>query len=360
MNYRELFNEIMFYGNFDCMPVVHWDGWPETLERWFNEGLPREGNHHDFFKTVPIYAPACPFDRLGLYPLFENEVFEETGEYKVYRNGGGVICKEWKGKSSIPHSIDFTFKSAKDWDIYKKRLQPDPGRLPLPEELDRYIENAEKSGLPIAMPVASLMGLLRDWMGVENMCFLTYENPDVYSDIVMTMTDLSCWAIDQVVPRMKIKPVLGWGWEDICGRCGPFVSPAVFETCVAPGYRKIRQKLEEHGIHLLVVDSDGDGSALVGPWLEAGVNVQFPLEVGTWKADAVQYRKKYGKELRFIGNFNKLSLEHGHADVEAEIQRLMPLMKEGGFIILPDHLITPGVALKDYLWYLDKIRDIRL
>ena len=54
-----------------------------------------------------------------------------------------------------------------------------------------------------------------------------------------------------------------------------------------------------------------------------------------------------------MGNFDKMTLEKTHEDVEAEFQRLLPLMKEGGFIMMPDHLITPGVALEDYKWYLE-------
>ena len=82
--------------------------------------------------------------------------------------------------------------------------------------------------------------------------------------------------------------------------------------------------------------------------------------MGTWKGDARKFRKQYGKELRIIGNFDKLTLEKDHAAVEAEIERLMPLMREGGFLMMPDHLITPGVALKDYQWYLDRVRESRL
>jgi len=46
--------------------------------------------------------------------------------------------------------------------------------------------------------------------------------------------------------------------------------------------------------------------------------------------------------------------------VDAEIERILPLIKEGGFIPMPDHLITPGVPLEAYKKYLDKIRAIRL
>jgi uroporphyrinogen decarboxylase len=203
----------------------------------------------------------------------------------------------------------------------------------------------------------SLMGWIRDWMGVENLAYLTFDERDVFGEMVMTIADLVCWSLRQILPKIRVD--FGFGWEDICGRSGPFVSPEVFRECVAPGYRKIRAALEQYGVHLYGIDSDGDVTALVGPWLEAGVNIQFPIEVGVWKADGMAYRRRYGKELRIIGQFDKLALERGHAAVDGELKRLLPLMKDGGYMIMPDHLITPGVALADYRWYLDRLRELR-
>jgi uroporphyrinogen-III decarboxylase len=60
-----------------------------------------------------------------------------------------------------------------------------------------------------------------------------------------------------------------------------------------------------------------------------------------------------------MGNFDKLALEKDHQAVEAEIGRLTSLMKDGGYIMLPDHHITPGVSLKQYRWYLDRVRNLR-
>ncbi len=356
MTYRALFQQIMHYGEFDRMPVLHWTGWPETTERWVAEGLPRDANVHQFFDAQPLWA-GVGVD-LSLRPLFEIEVLEDTPEYTISRGSDGVVCKDWKHKSCIPHYIDFTLKTAADWPEYKRRLQPDPARVPA--DLPARIANAEASGLPILIPTASLMGWTRNWMGVANMSYLMYDDRDTYADIVATLADLVCWGIDQVVPLMNSRPDLGFGWEDICGRSGPLVSPAIFDECVAPGYRKIRGKLEEYGIPLYGIDSDGDVTDLIGHWLDAGVNLQFPIEVGAWKGDARAFRRQYGKELRVFGNFDKLALERSRGDVEAEFDRLMPLMREGGFLLLPDHLITPGVALDDYRWYLERVRALRL
>jgi len=356
MTTRELWQNIMHYGEFDRMPVIHWAGWDETRERWINEGMPPDADEHKYFNAVPHWTFVGV--NLELYPSFEEETIEETEEYRIFKDSSGVIQQDWKHKSCIPHYIDFTLKTAKEWEEYKKRLQPDPGRIP--EDLDRQIQDAEGSGFPIAVGTASMMGWVRNWMGVINMSYLMYDDQDVYADMISTLAELTCWGIDQVVPKMKTKPDMGFGWEDICGKSGPLVSPKIFGKCVAPGYRKVRNKLEECGINLLGVDSDGDVEPLLKQWLDSGVNVHFPIEIGTWNADPFALRKKFGKELRIIGGLNKLELEKGPEAIDAEIERRIPLMKKGGYVVMPDHLITPGTSLENYKYYLEKIRSLRL
>jgi len=355
MTTRELWQNIMHYGEFDRVPVIHWCGWPETRERWIAEGLPPDANEHEYFGAVPLWAGVGV--NLDLFPLFEEEVLEDTEEYRIFRDAYGVVQQDWKHKSCIPHYTDFTLKGAADWPEYKKRLQPDPARIP--KDLDKHIAAAEDSGLPITISTASMMGWIRNWMGVVNMSYLMCEAPDVFADMVDTIAELVCWGIDQVVPRMRTRPDLGFGWEDICGKTGPLVSPAIFRPCVAPGYAKVRAKLEEYGVGLYGIDTDGYVEPLLGDWLEAGVNVMFPIEIGTWKADPMALRNKFGRDLHIIGGIDKLELEKDPAAIDAEIERRIPLMKAGGFMPMPDHLITPGTSLVNYKYYLDKIRTLR-
>jgi hypothetical protein len=56
MTTRELWQNIMHYREFDRMPVIHWTGWPETIERWKREGLPEGVNIHEFLGAVPMWA----------------------------------------------------------------------------------------------------------------------------------------------------------------------------------------------------------------------------------------------------------------------------------------------------------------
>jgi uroporphyrinogen decarboxylase len=195
-------------------------------------------------------------------------------------------------------------------------------------------------------------------MGVEGLAYLCYDDRDLLKEMVATIADLVCWGLDQVLPRAEVD--LGWGWEDICFRTGPLVSPDIFREVAVPGYAKIARKLRDHGVELYLVDCDGMIDALVPAWLEGGVNVMFPLEIGAWKADPAALRRRFGRELRIFGGIDKLELEKGRAAIDAEIARRLPLMKEGGYVPLPDHLITPGTPLDDYRYYLDALRRVRI
>jgi len=45
-------------------------------------------------------------------------------------------------------------------------------------------------------------------------------------------------------------------------------------------------------------------------------------------------------------------MHHGEAALRAEFERLMPVARQGGFIISVDHQTPPGVSLEDYQLYL--------
>ena len=363
MNTRELFNAIMHYEKVDRMPVIHWGIWDETLTRWKQEGLPDsiksayDPKMHEFLGTTQM-STSIDMISTGLYPEFEKETIEETDEYMILRQEDGVIAQHWKNKSCIPHYIDFTMKGP-DWETgwaeYKKRLQPDPGRVPA--DMAQQVERVKKSGLPVTFWSGSLIGWIRNWIGVEGLSFLAYDNRDLLREMVDTITDCVLWCMDQI-PR-DVKFDCGWGWEDICFRTGPLLSPDIFREVATPNYRRIADALLSRGCDVFIVDCDGYIDPLIPHWLEGGVNAMFPLEIGVWKADPMEMRRKYGKELLIYGGIDKLEIARGREAIDAEIKRRIPIMKDGGFVPLPDHLIVPETSLDDYRYYIDRLRELR-
>ena len=118
--------------------------------------------------------------------------------------------------------------------------------------------------------------------------------------------------------------------------------------------RDLLKRLKEMGA-IILVDTDGDVTLLV-PWLEdLGVRGVLPLERQAG-VDGMQLRRRYPK-LRMVGHFDKMTMNRGEAAMRAEFERLVPLMKMGGFIPSVDHQTPPGVSLEEYGGYLRLLKE---
>ncbi len=62
MTNRDLFQNSMHDGRFNRMPVVHWTGWPETMARWYAEGVGNKGYYNGntrVFKGKRVLKGGC-------------------------------------------------------------------------------------------------------------------------------------------------------------------------------------------------------------------------------------------------------------------------------------------------------------
>ena len=145
-------------------------------------------------------------------------------------------------------------------------------------------------------------------------------------------------------------------WEDICFKNGPLINPETFAAKVGPHYRRITDYIRGCGIDIISVDCDGFIDTLIPTWFENGVNTMFPIEVGTWDASIKPWREKYGRELRGVGGMNKLVFSRDRSAIDAEIERLKPMVEMGGYIPCPDHRIAPDAEWDTVRYYCDNMR----
>jgi hypothetical protein len=110
------------------------------------------------------------------------------------------------------------------------------------------------------------------------------------------------------------------------------------------------------GVDIISLDCDGWIDALIPVWADNGVNTMFPIEVGTWNASILPWRKKYGKGLLGVGGMNKTVFAHDRVAVDAEVERLKPLVALGGYIPCPDHRIAPDAKWDLVQYYCDRMR----
>jgi hypothetical protein len=147
-------------------------------------------------------------------------------------------------------------------------------------------------------------------------------------------------------------------WEDMCYNRGPLISPQLVRDVMGPQYKRVTDLLRQYGCDVVILDCDGKVDDLIPVWMDSGVNVAFPLEVGTWGADPIEYRRRFGRELLIMGGFDKHILAKDKDAIRREIERLAPLAEEGGYIPFCDHRVPADVSLDNYLYYLEQAKAI--
>jgi uroporphyrinogen decarboxylase len=365
MTDRERFVATMHYQPRDRSPICDFGFWPETIQEWHKQGLPEwvdysgyNGTHTDKFFGMDGYGGG-PGVNVGLCPGFEWKVIEDRGDHELAQQGDGVIVLRKKYMGSIPHHHSHLLVDRESWrKHYKPRLDPsNPDRYPKDwSDAVRQWQDPDRAHVAVAWG-GSLYGWLRDWMGMENISMVVYDDPAWFGEMVQTLGDCTVAVLTKALEMGARFEGCGM-WEDMCYSGGPLLSPQHFKQYLVPQYRRITDLLRKHGCDVIWVDCDGKIDDLLPFWLEAGVNCMFPIEVGTWGADPVKYRKQYGKDLLMMGGFDKHILQRSPQEIEAEIIRLAPLVEEGGFIGFADHRVPPDVPLRNYMHYLRTVRVI--
>jgi uroporphyrinogen decarboxylase len=368
VNDRERTLAILNYRGYDRLPIVHFGYWNETLDKWAAEGhitpqqarMWADGNAADAEIAARLGFDfnwsSCFGLNTNLLPAFEEQVLEQLpdGSRKVL-NMYGVVIIQKDGAFGIPPEVDHLLKGRKEWEEhFLPRLQFTAERATIALGTADYLRKGAWTE-PYGVWCGSLYGAIRDWVGMINLAYLQADDPALFDEMIETVGEL-CYQCVKAAVETGARFDFGHFWEDICFKSGPLVNPRAFRAKVGPHYKRITGLLREHGVTLVSLDCDGLIDALLPVWLENGVNVMFPIEVGTWNASLAPWREKYGRELRGVGGMDKRVFARDYAAVDAEVERLKPLVDLGGYIPCPDHRIAPDAKWENVQYYCDKMR----
>ena len=383
MTHRERALAVLRYEPYDRLPIVHFGFWSgQTPQKWAAEGHLTQtqaegwadGNEIDFEIAEKLgfdFNWQCMFGGFsGLRPGFESRVVEEFDDgTRHVLNGYGAILVNRPDAGSIPAEIDHLLKDrASLEEHYKHRYQWSQDRVTQAMVVRRGAQSRWDDGgleilqkadwdTPYGLHCGSLYGEIRNVLGLEGSCYLQVDDEVLFDEIIDTVAELSYQQV-RFILEAGARLDFAHFWEDISYKNGPLISPRVFHEKVGPHYRRITDLLTQHGIDIVSLDSDGCIDALIPTWYENGVNTMFPIEVGTWDANIAPWREQYGRDLRGVGGMNKNVFSRDRAAVDAEVERLRPLVDLGGYIPCPDHRMALDAEWDLVLHYCDRMRSV--
>jgi uroporphyrinogen decarboxylase len=351
MTDRERFVRQMHYQPVDRCFNMEFGYWDENFKLWplFSEnGITNNAEADIFFNFDRIEGIG---GNVWLNPTFENALVEERETTKIIMNADGLLAEVPKdAHDTIPHYLKSSIQTPADWQRVKEERfrRDDPARKVDIEALKKL--HPSNRDYPLGVACGSMIGKVRDMLTFEGLAYACSDYPEMVEDIVETSCVMVEDFLDQVLGQFDFD--YASGWEDICFKNGPIVSPKFFKAVVMPRYKRIHNRLKQHGIDLWYTDCDGDVRPILPFMMEGGINCLFPFEVNGC-AHPAELLNKWGKDLRIMGGVDKIALGNGPEAIKAYMDTLVPLVERGGYIPFCDHRCPPNVTPEDYLFYLD-------
>jgi hypothetical protein len=363
MNARERFLATATFQPVDRTFLLEPWLWGQTWERWQREGLAKDTNLIAHFQTD--YEGCAPVHMQGpygphLWPALERKILSEDETCQIVRDEEGNVIKLFTNDPtrSMPEWIEYPMTSRQDWEeIIKPRLDAGvTGRCPQGEAISNYAGKVRDRDYPLGFWSGSFYGWPRSLMGVERISVMFYDDPDLIREMCEHIADFVIAAIEPLLKQVEFD--FAFVWEDMAGKAGPLCSPRIYREFMLPPLTRLTDVLHRHGVHHIIVDSDGNNDVLIPLWLEAGVTGLRPFEIAAG-CDPVAIRRQYGKSFIIQGGIDKRMLAKGRQEIEREVLSKVPwLCLQGGYFPQVDHLVPPDVSLENYTYYSRLLRAV--
>ena len=325
MNHVERFRAVMNFQPVDRLPRWEWAmWWDETIARWHGEGLPKELKFSQVFDIAMYFG-------LDPYQQFWFSTTDPTIE-------------------AAQHHVEGCVRNMDDYLRIKPSLFPD--HTASLEIMRPWSKRQAKGDAVVWATLEGFFWFPRTLLNIEQLSYAFYDQPELIHAINADLTEFNIKLIRQM--DAACVPTFMTLAEDMSYNLGPMISEDVFNEFLAPYYKKLMVELDERNIPM-IVDTDGDVTLMV-PWLrKVGVKGVLPLERQAG-VDGMKVRQQF-PDLCMIGHFDKMTMDKGEAAMRAEFERLVPLMKTGGFIPSVDHQTPPGVSLEQYHVFLKLFKE---
>jgi len=369
MNHLERFLAVMEYQPVDRVPNWELGVWPQTRDRWEAEGLDPAPLHWDWFAgeaALGMDPREFIYFKGTLVPAFEVETLAEDERTVTFRDEWGRVRRALKegtsrgGRMSMDTYLAFPVTNMDDWRKLAPRLRICAERYEPNWQVTRVVGWRQRTHPLIFGPNCSTVGFYwfaRDLMGTEPLSFAFYDQPALVHAIMEHHADFLIEAARPILEQTSVEYVCFN--EDLSMKTGPLLSPKSYRTFIYPRLRRVVDFLKSHGVRYVAIDTDGNPEVLVPLFMDAGVDILWPLERAA-EQDPLRLRRKFGKGLRLWGGVDKRVLAQGPQAIDEHLRALRPLIEEGGFIPTVDHTVPPDVSWPNFQHYMESKQNSKV
>jgi uroporphyrinogen decarboxylase len=200
-------------------------------------------------------------------------------------------------------------------------------------------QRARREGKVLYSNGGMYFAFLNEHMGTERLMTTYFDHPEFVHRVNDALCRLCEWSLGIILSSFDLDYV-GYH-EDMAYRNGSMISPAMFREFMTPYYKRVQRVFEGRNVPVTLMDSDGDIRQLIPLWVECGITAFLPMEVAA-SMDVVRLREEFGRTIGMVGGFDKRILAGERPGIKAEVERLRPVIEEGGFIPGCDHGVPPA------------------
>ncbi len=323
----------------DRIPMVD-TAWAGTQKRWKREGLPAGvpwETHFGFDRVAVVKADNSP--------RFVKKILEENERYRIETTPWGATQKVFNELDSTPEVLDFYYKDSEMWEKAKREmLTHHDDRIPWKGLKENYPKwKADGRFLQLIVWFGFDVAHSR-LTGTENMLVGMYEEPEWVTDIFDTYLTTSLDLCQKILDAGYEFDGIFW-YDDMGYKGSPFFSPDAYRRLLKPFHKKAVDWAHERGM-VAELHSCGFIEPLLPDIVETGVDMLNPLEIKAGM-DPFKLKREYGDKLAFHGGINAQLWDNIEL-VKAEMERIIPAMKEGGgYIFASDHSIPNSVSFEN-------------
>lgn len=301
----------------------------------------------------------------AFFPLFEEKILEDRGDYELVQDTAGRSVLFFKGRRSgfMPEYVDHPVKDMKTWqENVKWRLNPNSTeRFSDIQTKLTNIQTLAKQGTVICQTIIGGYMYLRSLMGPKGALYNFYDEPKLIHDCMQTWLSLADRICEEHQKYVTFDEI--FFAEDICYNGGSLISPDMIKEFLFPYYNQLIENCKKRQLdkqrHLFIqVDTDGNCIPIIDLYIKGiGMDYLSPFEVASG-CDVVKVRGKY-PDLLIRGGIDKRILAAGKEEIEAELQRIIPFMKQqGGYIPTCDHGVPEEVCFENYMYFRKRLIEL--